>query len=738
MGDVFVLGIRHHGPGSARGVAAALDELCPDAVLIEGAPELDAVASLAASAGMRPPVAGLVYAPHQPHRAVFYPLASFSPEWVALRWALDRGATIRFADLPASALLADGPGEERTPPDAAEPPADPISTLAAAAGFDDPERWWEDAIEHRHHGLSAFAAVADAMTALREDGAIGPPDGEANERREAAMRRMLRAAMKDHDRVVFVCGAWHAPAVHPDAFPRASQDDALLKGLPKIKVAATWVPWTNRRLSYRSGYGAGVGSPGWYEHLFTAPGDVPARWLVRTANLLREEQLDASSASVIEAVRLAEALATLRGRPLAGLAELTDATEAALCAGSRVPMQLVADRLFVGDELGTVPPETPMVPLAQDLERQQKRLRLKPTAAEQVVVLDLRTESHLERSQLLHRLALLGVGWGDQIDPGRTRGTFKEAWRLEWRPELALALIDASGAGTTIEEAAAATVVQRAGEADIAELTLLVEQALLANLPASLDAAMDALEKRSARQHDTRRLMAAVEPLARLSRYGNVRRVDTATVLNVLRGIAVRVAIGLGAACSSLDDDAAAEMRKLVDEVHHGLAMVDEAELRDGWYGALAGVADQEGVHGAVAGRAIRLLLDAGRLSRDEASRRLSLNLSRGAEAVNGAAWLEGFLSGDAALLLHDDALLAVIDAWITTVPTELFDDLLPLVRRMFSTFRRPERRMIGEKVRHLDGSGVAPTRTAGEDGIDEERARRALPVLRQILGVGP
>ena len=39
------------------------------------------------------------------------------------------------------------------------------------------------------------------------------------------------------------------------------------------------------------------------------------RWLTRVARLLRDEDLDASSAHVIEAVRLAEALAALRGRP---------------------------------------------------------------------------------------------------------------------------------------------------------------------------------------------------------------------------------------------------------------------------------------------------------------------------------------------------------------------------------------------------------------------------------------
>src|SRR5690606_11266819 len=101
------------------------------------------------------------------------------------------------------------------------------------------------------------------------------------------------------------------------------------------------------------------------------------------------------------------------------------------------------------------------------------------------------------------------------------------------------------------------TVHRRVTDADVADLTLLVEQALLADLPDALTATMGALAERSAQQHDTVRLMAAVEPLARVSRYGNVRGVDTDAVLPVLRTIATRVAIGLGAACSSLDDEAA-------------------------------------------------------------------------------------------------------------------------------------------------------------------------------------
>ncbi|MEH6379904.1 DUF5682 family protein, partial [Streptomyces sp. KLMMK] len=97
-----LLGIRHHGPGSARAVRAALEQCRPAAVLIEGPPEADAIVSLAADEGMRPPVALLAHAVDDPGRAAFWPLAGFSPEWVAIRWALAHGVPVRFIDLPAA------------------------------------------------------------------------------------------------------------------------------------------------------------------------------------------------------------------------------------------------------------------------------------------------------------------------------------------------------------------------------------------------------------------------------------------------------------------------------------------------------------------------------------------------------------------------------------------------------------------------------------------------------------
>ena len=68
---VHLFGIRHHGPGSARSLEAALEALAPDCVVIEGPPDADALIPLAADAGMAPPVALLVYQADAPRRAAF-------------------------------------------------------------------------------------------------------------------------------------------------------------------------------------------------------------------------------------------------------------------------------------------------------------------------------------------------------------------------------------------------------------------------------------------------------------------------------------------------------------------------------------------------------------------------------------------------------------------------------------------------------------------------------------------
>src|SRR5688572_4508690 len=197
--SVHLFGIRHHGPGSARALAGALAELKPDLILVEGPPEADDLVALAADEAMRPPVALLVYGTQEAEKtAAFWPFAVFSPEWQAIRYAVSQGVPLRFCDLPAAYKL----GPRITKPELEEEHFDPIAGLANAAGYDDPERWWEDVIEHRGDGLSPFDAVAEAMTAVREQ----QPAIHYDLVREAYMRQVLRGALKQgHERIAVVC-----------------------------------------------------------------------------------------------------------------------------------------------------------------------------------------------------------------------------------------------------------------------------------------------------------------------------------------------------------------------------------------------------------------------------------------------------------------------------------------------------------------------------------------------------
>src|SRR5262245_41382140 len=149
---------------------------------------------------MRPPVALLVYAPDEPRVATFYPFAEFSPEWVAIRWALAHEIPARFIDLSAGAQFAVGKAEferrlaearaaagephatetaesaetadgettvEYQPVEPEEVRHDPLAELARAAGEEDGERFWDRLVESRREPGDLFAAVSEAMTAVR-------------------------------------------------------------------------------------------------------------------------------------------------------------------------------------------------------------------------------------------------------------------------------------------------------------------------------------------------------------------------------------------------------------------------------------------------------------------------------------------------------------------------------------------------------------------------------------------
>lgn len=737
---VQIFGIRHHGPGSARRLVEALDELQPRAVLIEGPSDISELLPLLADPAMELPVALLAYALDDPSNAVFWPFAVFSPEYQAVMWAMRNGIEPRFIDLPSAVRLSErdeqGDGEADAEPATPRDPvaADPIGVLARAAGYEDGESWWSDVIEENPSPGPIFSAVADAMAALRSEVPV-LDDHEA--RREAHMRLAIAEAAKQAEGpVAVVCGAWHVPALKEK---HAAKDDrALLKGMAKRKVAATWAPWTAPRLAFSSGYGAGVAAPGWCRHVwYTGVGGGGAvSWLVKIAAALRNHGHSVSTASLIEAERLARALAALRNRPQPGFEECREAAVACLCFGEALVWDQISAEILIGADVGAIPDNIPLAPLLEDLQRQQKQARLKPEALDRELSLDLRSDSGLFRSTLLHRLVALDVSWGNLVESDRSRGTFRERWVLRWEPEFAVTLVEHLVFGPTIAQAAGGRLsAQISKETHLGTLAGLVQSAMTAQLDEAAEKGTEALGRRAAQTSDCGELLSAVPPMADVIRYGQARAGSGDQLSGLMRRIVVQAAIALPHAARDLDAEAATGLCDGIQAAHGAvmLAEVDGEDLEN-WYAGLDAILSDGQATALVAGTVARLLYESDRLEAEQAATLVARHLSPGTSSADAAGFFEGFLKGAGQRLIYDHALRDAVDAWLCTLDEEEFVQNLPIFRRVFSVLDSMERKRLVDAVLGA-GDSAMPDRSLAPDGGARWSAH--LAILADILNRG-
>jgi len=315
---------------------------------------------------------------------------------------------------------------------------------------------------------------------------------------------------------------------------------------------------------------------------------------------------------------------------------------------------------------------------------------------------------------------------------------------LQWRPDLALRVITAAMWGNTVRDAAAAFTADSATRAaTLPELTALIDRAVLADLPEAVPSILERIESLSAQgsgHAHIAHLLATLPPLANALRYGGLRH--TAEHLPQLRQVfdrlLTRACLGLPRVCASLDPDAAAEMVERLSAGAGAVRLAEGDEAAGQWSEALGALADRRGIHGAVAGRATRLLHDAGALRSDGVGLRLERALSGSsvAEARYSADWLDGFLRDSGLLLVHDARLWAEVDGWLGALANERFVEVLPLLRRTFSDY--PEG--IREQLQRRAGANVPdPTRPeGGQADFDSARGAAAVAVVGRLLGIQP
>ena len=314
--------------------------------------------------------------------------------------------------------------------------------------------------------------------------------------------------------------------------------------------------------------------------------------MIAVAHLLRAEDLEASAAHVMEGVRLAESLATLRQRNVAGIEELEEAATAVFCEGRKTQLELIRNKLIIGDKIGDVPDHIPQVPLQQDLEKMIKTARLSKERKSLTSVerkLDLRKETNLIASQLLHRLLLLNIKWGKEMALSENRtGSFSEIWELCWDPEFEIRIIEAGMWGNTVREAATKYTENKATELNrLNELTTLAGRVLKADLPEVIGPLIQRLQQVAALSKDTLHLMEALLPLVQIMRYGSSRQMNVSALESLTDQLIPRVCIGLPSATRQIEEEVAAELFQKLMDCNRAITLLAKEEHYSLWFTVL-------------------------------------------------------------------------------------------------------------------------------------------------------
>ena len=375
-----------------------MEEKQPKLVLIEGPSDFDDMLKDMVRQETKPPIAILAYTKAAPVRTILYPFAEYSPEYQAVCWCHEKKTECHFIDLPSETFLAIPekvylPGSEDT--EGEEGRISVYHQLDEKSKEDGHETFWERVMEHvsdsqaYHQGANSFG------TNLRELTEGVESDWAETVLRESYMRHQIKKCSRERnctrgycsgDRFLS-CGGLKKLEGRDRRFVRNAKDrcqpyfDAVFVLSPFFKVRI----WCGNK------------APAYYALLWEGfkqkePQYAVLSYLSKIAAFQRGNGNPVSSASVIEAARLANALAQLRGGIVPVLRDLRDAALTCLGEGSFPAISLATADTEIGTAIGALPDGVSRTSIQEDFYRQLKDLKLEKyrDLTAQDLTLDLR------------------------------------------------------------------------------------------------------------------------------------------------------------------------------------------------------------------------------------------------------------------------------------------------------------------------------------------------------------
>ncbi|MDO4295049.1 MAG: DUF5682 family protein [bacterium] len=739
----YVFGVRHLSPAGAYHLRSFLDERKPKCILVEGPSDFTALISDLTGAKVKPPVAVMAYTSQTPILSILYPFAVYSPEYQALLWAREQGCDCRFMDLPSSVFLALQDWKERKKQellvngDGMLPEEE--NSLPKTGLFEktDRETFWEYVLERcespeaYRSGAAEFGRNLRLFTekqreAQNEDsqqsnkGSVSINRMEENMEaaetvlREAYMRRQIAEVLQSGvlpEELVVVTGAYHVDGL----LQGEPMTDEELEALPKLQAEKTLMPYSYYRLSSHSGYGAGNRAPAYYELVWESlqrekPDYSAKAYLIQLAAYQRKQGNPVSSAEVIEAVRLAGALAQLQGYHIPALCDLRDAAVTCMGHGQLSEISLAVADTEIGSKIGALPDGVSRTSIQADFYQKLEELRLTQyrSMTTQELSLDLREKLtvkseklaflDLERSFFLHKLCVLGVSFA-KIQPNtQEKATWAEKWLLSWTPEAEIQIVEAVLKGDTLEQATSFVLREKVEkERSIEAAAKVVEEAFFCGLPAAVRYATRVLQEIAVDAASVTELAKTATSLSVVVQYGDIRHLDAKPLLPILAQLFLRACLIFPESCVC-DDAAAKEIAKAMEEMN-AVVLKQEGLSEERWLRVLSEIAKRDDLNTKLSGFAAAILLERGEMDGEELGCEVERRLSRGIPAELGAGWFEGLALKNHYALLARMTLWEKLSDYLDTLDEEEFKRALVFLRRAFADFSVAEKSDIAENL---------------------------------------
>lgn len=733
---VRVFAVRHHSPSASRCLAELLAKDPPKAILVEGPSDAESLIPVIVDEETEPPVAILAYVAGGDGRVALYPLVSYSPEYTALREGTRLGIRTSFFDVPSGVAVALDSLEHERATEAAEkgetgeassPEKNVFLQIPATTGFNSFEEFWESSFEMPPTTPEEYVRLSLAYGQLvRALDEITLRDPEHLHRvRERFMRERVRALVAEglrEEDILLVTGAAHAAAFVADDFLDGGTGPA------PATTELTIIPYSYGRMSEQLGYGAGNRAPLFYEKVYERHGDfarTAMETLIGIAEQLRLRGHPASLSDVIDAQRLANLLARMRGKVGPGLEEIRDATVACMLQGRSTVLEEVWRWRIIGASVGKVSARIGKTSLQEEFRREVATRRIPATDEKTDFWLHLTSPTEIGTSIFLHRLRAADVPFAQLQSEGPGAAILsrvREKWSTQWTPATEVALVERIVHGQTIAQVCETKLRKALQEAkSVGAASQVLLRVTACDLRDLYEEALMMVEHASAYGDDLYDLAVATQNVAALLAYGTTRNLEEEQLRDLLLRLFHRAASAIPRLGRT--DDAgtvrACTALKILHEVSTTHAKGDRM-----FFDALDWGSRTSGLHPRVSGLATSLLYLGNTFPEGDLERRVRMRVGGGAVPLDGAHFLEGLLSINRSALVKNRAIVSFLDRLITSTPVDGFRDILPVFRRTFGGLSRAEMGYLLEHVFVLHGvtDRKAAAGLASKQDIDQLR----------------